>query len=258
MKFIDSHAHLYEDDFSDDIEDVVLRAQEVGVDKILLPNIDVESILKMKSLYEKYPDYMFPIMGLHPTSVDGRYKENLELIRTELYGQSLPYIAVGEIGLDFYWDTTFKEEQITVLKHQLDWAKELQLPVVIHSRDAYAELYDILSLSEYRDLKGVIHSFTGTSEELMKFLPLSNWLIGINGIVTFKNASLSDVVSKIPIDRLLIETDAPYLSPTPKRGRRNESSFLIHTLLKCAEIYNVTAENMAMQTERNTKKLFDI
>lgn len=258
MKFIDSHSHIYSDDFSDDLDEVMARAREVGVDKILLPNIDVDSINQLKDTYLSYPDYTYPMMGLHPTSVDGNYKQLLDIIHAELVSKEIPYIAVGEIGLDFYWDKTYVAEQIEALKEQLNWALELELPVVIHSRDAYAAISEVISLAEYKNLKGVIHSFTGSVEELNLFLPLENWFIGINGIVTFKNSNLSEVVTQIPLNRLLIETDSPYLAPVPKRGKRNESSFLIHTLLKCATCLNIPVEELAEITKRNTEYLFGL
>lgn len=256
MKFIDSHAHLYAEDFEDDLDEVVYRAKISGVERVLLPNIDADSIASLKKTYTTYSDFMYPMMGLHPTSVDGTYKRQLEIIRSELYSMDYPYIAVGEIGLDFYWDTTFKEEQLISLKTQLDWALECKLPVVIHSRDAYKELYDILIEEKYAELTGVIHSFTGSVEELELFLPLENWYIGINGIVTFKNSDLWKVVEKTPLKRLLIETDAPYLAPVPKRGRRNESEFLVYTLARCAEIYQIPIEELACLTKENTELLF--
>lgn len=256
MDFIDSHSHIYSEDFFDDFEEVIGRAKEVGINKILLPNIDVESIEQMRTAYSKYPDYLYPMMGLHPTSVGEDYLNNLKIVKAELYNRSIPYIAVGEIGLDFYWDKTFIKEQIDALKIQLRWADDLKLPVVIHSRDAYQDIYNVLSDVEFENIRGVIHSFTGNIEELNLFLSLPKWYIGINGIVTFKNSNLDEVVKFIPKDRLLIETDAPYLAPVPKRGRRNESAFLINTLQKCATIYGISADRMASITKENTENLF--
>lgn len=258
MKFIDSHSHIYAEEFSNDLQEVVQRAKEVGVERILLPNIDVESIPLLKNTYGLYPEYTCPMMGLHPTSIGEHYQQDLGIIRQELLARDVPYIAIGEVGLDLYWDKTFKEQQIDALKTQLNWALELNLPVVIHSRDAYTELFEILSTKEYRDVRGVIHSFTGTLKELAYFLPLENWFIGINGIVTFKNSSLSEVVKEIPLERLLLETDAPYLAPVPKRGRRNESAFVVYTLTKCADIKEIAVELLAKITKENTERLFSI
>lgn len=258
MKYIDSHSHIYAKEFSDDIDEVIERSITAGVAKILLPNVDLESIGQLKDTYLKFPDYTYPMMGLHPTSVDATFKQQLDLIKAELTSGTIPYIAVGEIGLDFYWDTTYKQEQIEALYIQLGWAVELELPVVIHSRDAYHEIFDVISMPQFKNLKGVIHSFTGTLEELKIFLPLENWYIGINGIVTFKNSNLSDIIRHIPLNRFLIETDAPYLAPVPKRGRRNESSFLLYTLAKCAEKLNVSEDYLAGITMKNTERLFNL
>ena len=256
MQFIDSHSHLYAEEFDEDLDLVVARAKEVGVSQVLLPNIDLESIDRMMSTYRRYPDFFKVMLGLHPTSVKGDFEEQLGKIHELIQDSPSTYIGIGEIGLDFYWDKTFVEEQCRALRIQLIWAKELNLPVVIHCRGAYEELAKILREEEFQSLKGVIHSFSGSLSDLEEYLPITNWLIGINGIVTFKNSNLPEILKKIPLERLIIETDSPYLAPVPFRGRRNESAYLYHTLKKIADIYGEPMENIAYITKRNTENLF--
>lgn len=258
MQFIDSHSHLYAEEFDADLDLVVSRAQKAGVSQVLLPNIDLDSVDRMMSTYQRYPDFFRVMMGLHPTSVKGDYKNNLDKLYAFLQASPDTYIGVGEIGLDFYWDKTFVSEQLDALRIQLDWAKEFNLPVVIHCRDAYTELAPILQEEKYRSLRGVIHSFSGELSDLEVYLPMTNWCIGINGIVTFKNSKLGEIIKKIPLERLIIETDSPYLAPVPYRGRRNESAYLFYTLSKIAEIYGESIENTAYITKRNTENLFSL
>lgn len=256
MDFIDSHAHLYQEDFDSDLETVISNAQEIGVSQVLLPNIDSLSIDRLLRVCDRYPDYLKPMMGLHPTSIKENYQEELELIHNALTLNRSRFIAIGEVGLDFYWDISFKKEQILAFEKQLNWSLEEDLPVVIHARNAYSEIEEILNKPEFENTRGVIHSFSGEEKDLDRFLPLENWMIGINGIVTFKNSNLSKFIKKIPLDRLLIETDSPYLAPVPFRGRRNESAYVFHVIRKLAEIYNISLERMADQTKMNTFNLF--
>lgn len=258
MEFIDSHAHLYLEDFADDLDQVVKRAQEVGVSQVLLPNIDCSTLPSLIHTSQCYPLFFKPMIGLHPTSVGEDYAQELAHLELELAKPSVDYIAIGEIGLDLYWDKTYKEQQVEAFKTQLRWSIKYKLPVVIHSREAYGLLESILSDQEFKQAYGVIHSFTGSESDLDLFLPLDKWYIGINGIVTFKNSQLSTYLKKIPIDRLLIETDSPYLTPEPYRGRRNESKYLLYTLQKLAEIYQISPTEMAQYTKKNTLKLFRI
>lgn len=256
IQFIDSHSHLYAEEFDDDLDLVVARAQEVGVSQVLLPNIDLDSVDRMMNTYLKYPDFFKVMMGLHPTSVKSDFKQELDLIYEKIQTSPSTYIGIGEVGLDFYWDKTFMDEQYQALRIQLHWAKEMNLPVVIHCRDAYPELAALLLEKDFQSLKGVIHSFSGSLTDFEKYLPMENWYIGINGIVTFKNSNLPEIIKKIPQERLIIETDSPYLAPVPFRGRRNESAYLFHTLKKIADIYGESVENIAYITKRNTEKLF--
>lgn len=256
MRVIDSHSHLYLEQFEDDLSEVIDRAKAIGVEKILLPNVDDTTISSLLSVCNAWPDYCFPMMGLHPTSVQKNYSEKLKIIKRELESHIDRYIGIGEIGLDFYWDKTFENEQKKALLEQLHWAVEYDLPVVLHCREAFRELFELLGAFDGMPLRGVFHSFTGEKEDLMKALAFEDFYIGINGIVTFKNSSLSELIPLIPTERLLLETDSPYLSPVPMRGKRNESSFLIHTLIKVADRYAMEAEDLGMLTIKNTKRLF--
>lgn len=258
MQFIDSHAHLYAQEFDLDRLEVISRAKEVGVSKILLPNIDTESIDRMMDTYQLDSDYFSVMMGLHPTSVKVDYQQQLDVMKGLIESNPDLYVAIGEVGLDYYWDKTYQIQQLLALEEQLNWALFYNLPVVLHCRDAYSDLALLLQKPEYQNLTGVIHSFSGSEKELDLFLPLENWFIGLNGIITFKNSGMAKFIKKIPLERLLIETDCPYLTPVPYRGKRNESAFLYHTLSKIAVIYAKSVENMAEVTLNNTIRCFGI
>jgi TatD DNase family protein len=204
-------------------------------------------------MVEKYPEHCFPMMGLHPTSVRENYTEELRLIEAVLDRKDI--IAIGETGIDLYWDRTFLRQQEEVFSTQIGWAIQLDLPLVIHARDSFQEIFDILDKAGNPGLQGVFHSFTGGPDELEQALSY-NFMIGINGIVTFKNSDLRELVHTIPTDRLLLETDSPFLAPVPYRGKRNESSYLIETAIKVAEIYNLTLEEVARITSENAERLF--
>ncbi len=251
--YTDTHAHLYLDGFGKDLDSVIGRALENGVKKIFLPNLDTSSIAGMNRVTEQYPDTCFAMIGLHPTSVKENYLEELQRIETELDQEH--YIAIGEIGIDLYWDTTFKAEQQDAFRRQIGWAKQQQLPIVIHARDSFNEIFRIMDQEDTRELKGVFHSFTGNREQAQKILSYG-FYIGINGIVTFKNAGLDKVAESIPTDRLLIETDAPFLAPDPYRGKRNESAYVTLVAKKLAELHGLEIREMAERTTENAQKLF--
>lgn len=256
MKIIDTHSHIYSEEFDNDIDDVIARAQVAGVEKILLPNVDVSSIAPLHNTADRYKDYCIPMMGLHPTSVGENWQEELNTIKKQL--ESRTYIAIGEIGIDLYWDKTFQQEQKYVFEEQLRWSIEYDLPVAIHSRDAIAECVECVRNVGHEKLRGVFHSFGGSIEELQSILSLENFLLGISGVVTFKNSTLSTVLKETDLSRIVVETDAPYLSPVPYRGKRNESSYTLFVVQKLAEIYGVTAEEVGEITTNNAKKLFNI
>ena len=256
MNLIDTHSHLYEPDFSEDLSAVVDRARGAGVSKVLLPNIDDQSIDRLKKTYREYQSFFIPMMGLHPSSVNINWERRLETIYGELISEK--YIAVGEIGIDLYWDTTYEKEQIFVFEEQLRWSIEKELPVSIHSRNASQEVLQSIRKVGAEKLKGVFHSFAGTFEELSEILQLPNFYVGINGIVTFKNSNLAETLRHCPIERLVIETDAPYLSPVPFRGKRNEPSYISVIVNKLSAIYNLEQEEIAEITKKNADKLFQI
>jgi len=253
--YIDSHTHLYLDAFSADQDDMISRAVEAGISHMFLPNIDSSTIAPMFNLANKYPETCFPMIGLHPTSVKANFRKELHIIESHLNRKGI--IAIGETGIDLYWDKTFLIEQTEVFKIQIGWAKEMKLPLVIHARDSFPEIFKVLDETGTQGLSGVFHSFTGSTEVLEKALSY-DLLIGINGIVTFKNSSLGEVMQSIPLDRLLLETDAPFLAPVPHRGKRNESSYLVEIAAKVAEIHNLTVEEIGKITSRNAENLFQI
>jgi len=254
MKLIDTHSHIYADDFKSEIENIISRSKECGIDKILLPNIDSKSTPQLHNLVDNYPETCIPMMGLHPTSVKENYMEELQLC--ERWLSKRKYIAIGEIGIDLYWDKTFLKQQQDAFEIQINWARELDLPIIIHSRESFNEIFEILDNHPIKKYKGVFHSFTGNQEQAKHAIDLGFYL-GVNGIVTFKNAGLDKTISKIPIQNIVIETDSPYLAPAPHRGKRNESSFLIHIAQKLSEIYNISIEDIAKATSHNAKTLFN-
>jgi TatD DNase family protein len=251
--FTDSHTHLYLDAFKADREQMIQRALDAGVRRMLLPNIDSTSLEALFSLTEQFPEHCLPMMGLHPTSVKKNYLEELSIVEKALQREGI--IAIGETGIDLYWDTSYLKEQEEAFSKQIGWAMERDLPLVIHARDSFPEIFRVLDRSGGPELRGVFHSFTGGKEELEQALSY-NFMIGINGIVTFKNSGLGDIVKEIPTDRLLLETDAPFLAPVPYRGRRNESSYLVETASKVAEIHNLSMEEIARITSANAEQMF--
>ena len=258
MRLIDTHSHLFLEEFADDLEQVMDRAKSVGIERIYMPNIDSTTLESLLSVCGKYKGYCFPMVGLHPTSVNNGYRKELQIVKEEL---TVPgkYVAVGEIGMDLYWDKTFLKEQQIVFDQQVCWALEYNLPIVIHCRDAFNEIYELLSPYKETSLKGIFHSFTGTVDEAFRFMEFSNFLFGINGVVTFKKSTLPEVLKEaLPLQRLVMETDSPYLAPVPNRGKRNESAFMINTIQKVAEIYQTELEEVGEITSNNALNLFGL
>ena len=251
---IDTHSHIYSEEFDSDRAEVIARAKAAGVTKIILPNVDSESLPRMLQLESEYPGYCFAAIGLHPTSVKENYAEELAIVKKEL--ERREYIAIGEIGIDLYWDKSFLKEQIQVFAQQIEWALEYNLPVIIHVRDSFRETMDVLEQFRGKGLKGVFHSFTGTIDQAREIIEFGGFYIGINGIVTFKNSGLDAVVEQIDAQYLLLETDAPYLTPTPFRGKRNESEHLTLIAAKLATIFNINFNQITEITTENTYKLF--
>lgn len=256
MKIIDTHSHIYSEEFDEDIESVIKRAQEAGVQQILLPNVDEKTIFPLHTLAKRYPGYCLPMMGLHPTSVTANWQSQLNKIKT-LFGENT-YIAVGEIGLDFYWDTTFRAEQIEAFEEQLRWSIEYNLPVSIHSRNATEEVFNSIKNVGSNRLRGIFHSFGGDANDQRTISQLGDFMIGINGVITFKNASLSTIIREIDLSRIVIETDAPYLTPVPYRGKRNEPAYTTYIAEKLAEVFGATPQEVGEITTRNAKQMFNI
>ena len=255
MRLIDTHSHLFLEEFSTDLPQVIERARAAGITHIFMPNIDSTTIDAMVSVCNTYKGYCFPMIGLHPTSVNAGYMKELEVVARELES-SKSYVAIGEIGMDLYWDNTFLEEQQFALDKQIGLALEYNLPGVIHSRDAFEYIYKVLEPYKKCALKGILHSFTGSAEEAARILEFPGFSIGINGVVTFKKSHLPEVLSEIPIERVVLETDSPYLTPAPNRGKRNESAYVKYTLMKVAEIYQISPENVGEITSENALKVF--
>ncbi len=252
---IDSHSHIYSEEFDADFDVAIERAKAVGVKAIILPNVDVQSIERLHAAENRYPSYCFAAMGLHPTSVAADYKTALAVIRENLDKRS--YIAIGEVGIDLYWDKTFAEEQIFAFEQQIVWAQEFDLPLIIHSRNAQNEV--IRSLKKFKNLRGIFHSFSGSYEQAQEILHLDgNFKLGINGVVTFKNAHLPQTLAKLSLSNILLETDTPYLTPSPYRGKRNESAYIQFVAEKLAEIYQVSVEEVDRITTQNTKEIFKL
>ena len=252
---IDTHSHIYSEEFNSDIDEIVQNAYNNGVKKIILPNIDSGSIKRLVDLSNSYPHICYPLMGLHPTSVDADYKEELTAIEYWLNKQK--FHGIGEIGIDLYWDRTFINEQKDAFRHQIKLAKSKKLPIVIHLRNSFDEVFEIVNEEQDGSLKGIFHCFTGDEDEAQKIIDLG-FLLGIGGVLTFKNSNLSEVIEKIDLKHLVLETDSPYLAPVPKRGRRNESSYLVYVAQKLAEVYQIPVEEVAEITTSNARNIFGI
>ncbi|MBU2018208.1 MAG: TatD family hydrolase [Bacteroidetes bacterium] len=256
MYFIDTHSHIYQPDFDEDRTEAMQRAFQNNIQQILLPNIDCETIPRVLQLVEQFPHQAFGMLGLHPSHVKENWEEELRAL-LELKDRS-KWVAIGEIGMDLYWDKTYIEEQKQAFRLQIQWAKDWKLPIVIHAREAFQEIFEILDEVMDERLSGVFHCFTGGKEEVEHILNYPNFYFGIGGVATYKKAALDEVIQMIPSEKLILETDAPYLSPVPFRGKRNESSYLIHTAEKVADVLNIKLSELAELTTRNAQKLFEL
>ena len=254
MNLIDTHTHLYLSSFKNDIDKVIERAINNGITKMFLPNIDSATIKSMNKIAADYKDYCFPMIGLHPTSVNKDFEKELRIIENELV--SGKYIAVGETGIDLYRDKTYINEQIIAFERQIGFAIEFNLPVVIHARDSFSELFATLKKYTNSSLKGVFHSFTGTVDQAKYIINELNFKLGIGGIVTFKNSGLDKIVKEINLKDIVLETDSPFLAPVPKRGKRNESSYLIFVAEKISQIKNINLTKVAEITTQNAHIIF--
>lgn len=254
MNIIDTHSHIYAEEFDDDIALVIERARNKGINRILMPNVDPASIERLHHTADLFPETCLPMMGLHPTEVGSDWQEVLMQMKSLFIKRN--YWGVGEIGMDLYWDKTFAEEQKAAFKEQLGWAKEMKLPVSIHARDAHRETMDCISETYDSQLRGVMHSFGGSIDELREIMSVPNLMIGINGVVTFKNSGLREVLKHGDLTRLVIETDAPYLTPAPFRGKRNEPAYCTLIVEKLAEVFETSPEEVARITNENAKRMF--
>ena len=255
MQLIDTHTHLYAKEFDGDRSELIRKAKAAGIRLVLLPNEDAESIAAINRLCNQEPEFAFPMMGLHPTSVKEDYVEAMKIIEAALTRRK--YYAIGEIGIDLYWDKRFLKEQKTVFEEQLRWSIDLQLPVAIHTRDSWEETLDSIHKVGAKRLRGVFHCFGGTKEQWHEISALTDFYVGIGGIVTYKNSSLTETLKHIPIESVVLETDAPYLSPVPYRGKRNEPAYLLETAKAVAGCYQMTTEQVSQLIYHNTLRLFD-
>ncbi len=253
LVWIDTHCHAYASEFDQDQEEIISRAIARGITKIMLPNIDMDSISGMMRLSEKYPKQCYPMMGLHPCSVKSGFEEVLNLMEKEI--DKGGYIGIGETGIDLYWDKTFVDEQISAFERQIDWAKQYQLPIIIHSRDSLDLTIDLIEKHKDNRLKGIFHCFSGTTDQVEKIRAL-DFKVGIGGVVTFKKAGLAELLPQIPLEMIVLETDSPYLAPAPNRGKRNEPGYLELVAEKVAEVLDMPLKELSELTTRNAEEVY--
>lgn len=256
MQFIDTHCHLDGEEFRDDLDAVVTRAREAGVAAIGVPGINLDSCQTVLELCRRYPDYCYPMLGLHHEDVKADWKEVLACIKKTLTSK---IIAIGEVGLDYYWSREFEKEQLEAFEEQVRWAVELQLPLMIHCRKAQNEMVAIIKRYQHELPGGVFHCFTGNEHEAEELLQFDKFVLGIGGVSTFKKSHLPEVLpAVVPLDRIVLETDAPYMAPVPKRGERNEPAFVAFVLKRLAEAYGVSEEEVAQKTNENVARVLGI
>ena len=255
MEFVDTHCHLYAEEFRSDYLQELNKARDLSVNSIILPAIDGETHEHLFQLAEQHASF-YPLIGLHPTSVNENFKE--ELLLVEKYLSSKKVYGIGEVGIDLYWSKEFKKEQVYAFDYQIQLSLQHRLPLVVHSRDAFPEIFDVLKAYKNSSIFGVFHAFTGDLDAYKKMAELGDFAVGIGGIVTFKNSGLADVVEQIPLDRIVLETDSPYLAPTPHRGKRNAPSYIPLIAAKIAAVKNVTIEQVADVTTTTAKRIFKI
>ena len=253
MRFIDTHAHIYDTGFQEDMDSVMSSAKLSGIEKIYMPNIDSTCIVAMMEMETKYPGFCIPMMGLHPCYVKENHQEELAIVESWLAKRK--FAAIGEIGLDYYWDKTFAKEQHLVFEKQMQWALDYDLPINIHTRNAMGETIEMVKPFAKKGLKGIFHCFSGSKESAEQIIDMG-FLLGLGGVLTYKNAGIAEAVKDIPMEFLVLETDAPYLSPVPYRGKRNEPSFMIEVAKKLAEIKNLPLHEIGEMTSKNAMRIF--
>lgn len=253
--YIDTHSHIYDEAFDADRELVFQRALDAGVEMVLLPNTDESTIKPMIDFYESHPDNCRMMMGLHPEGVKEDYKRHLSVIEKEMERQC--WVGVGEIGLDLYWDKTFEKQQVEVFREQLSWAKQLRLPVSLHTREAFDLMFKVLEQEQDGSLRGVFHCFNGTKEQADIAMSLG-FHLGLGGVITYKNCDVKSFLNEIPLDKILLETDDPYLPPVPYRGKRNEIAYMTEVAKKIAEVKQIDINEVATATTNNARQLFNL
>lgn len=253
---VDSHCHIYSDEFKEDLDQVIERARQAGVQQFLMPNVDAASIELMHRVADRYPYHAHPMIGLHPCSVKDDAEIQLAVMEKHLFLPIRKYIAVGEIGIDLYWDKTTLALQIEAFERQIGWAKTLNLPIVIHVREAFDEVFEVIDRMHDERLKGVFHCFSGNWEQAQHILAYQTFKLGIGGVVTFKNGGLDKFIHRVDPQNILIETDSPYLTPVPHRGKRNEPAFAKLVVQKLAECYQISVAEIEQITTRNCEDLF--
>ncbi len=251
----DTHTHLYSEEFSEDRDLMIQRALSVGVKRFFVPAIDSSYVLSMYELEKNYPEHVFLMCGLHPTYTKANYKEELALVEKQL--EERKFVAIGEIGIDLYWDKTFLKEQQDSFRYQIKLAKKYKLPIVIHCRDAFEHVFEILEEQKSEDLFGIFHCFTGDFEQAQQAISL-NFKLGIGGVVTFKNGKIDQYLHQIDLKHIVLETDSPYLAPVPYRGKRNESAYVLNVAQKLAELYGKSVDEIAEITTKNSKDVFGV
>lgn len=256
MFFIDTHAHLYASEFDEDRSEMIARAISLGVEQFLLPNIDEKSIAGMHQLAKDYPNRCFAMMGVHPSSVEADWKNQLERIKS--FFDPTIHIAIGEIGIDLYWDKSLQKEQTLAFEQQIIWAKQVGLPIVIHARDSFDEIFEVVDQHNDDQLTGVFHCFTGNLSQAQKIIDYGGFKLGIGGVATFKNGGLDKVLPHIDMNHLILETDSPYLAPVPHRGKRNESSYIPIIAERLTEFYEVSLATIAEVTTASAQELFKL
>ncbi len=250
---IDTHCHIDDEQYAAEFDAFIQSQKEAGVEAILVPGVNLESLEKVPAVCARYPNYLFPAIGVHPEEINEDWEEMLDTMEQSLTQEK--WIAIGEIGLDYHFDVTYKEEQKLAFRRQLEWALQLDLPVMIHSRDATEDMLVILKEYTAKGLRGVMHCFSGSKEVAEQIVKMGLYL-GIGGVITFKNAKLAEHLTGIPLDHILLETDAPWMAPTPYRGKRNEPAWMIYVAAKLAEVYNLPIETIIAETTKNARRLF--
>ena len=249
---IDTHSHLDGEEFADDLPEVIQRAKDAQVEKILVPNVNLQGLPHLIEVCDAYPDYLYPMIGLHPEDVKDDYQTQLDQMFIFLKENPNRFCAIGEVGLDFYWDETYRNQQLEAFEQQIQWAKQFGKPLMIHARNAFEEIVEIMERHRDDQLEGVFHCFTGTEDEARKLLSFEGFKLGIGGVLTFKKSTLPEVLKNaVPLSRIVVETDSPYLAPVPHRGKRNESAFIIEIVRRLTEIYACNWINIATETKKN-------